>query len=177
MKKLLLPSFFLAVTLVCANSVLATPIVSIQGPTMVTAGSTFAVDVNIANVTDLFAFQFDVGFNQNNLMATSVVEGSFLPNGGSTFFIPGTIDNTNGVIALIADSLTGPVQGVSGSGTLAIFDFTAVGTGLTDLTVSNVILLDSSGNPISLVSNTPEPSTVILFALGALGVALKLRHK
>jgi adhesin HecA-like repeat protein len=175
MKKLLLPSLILAVTLFSGSSVLATPIVSIVGPTTVAQGSMFAVDVNIANVTDLNAFQFDVGFNQNNLMAMSVAEGSFLPSGGSTVFIPGTIDNTDGVIAATADALVGAV-GVSGSGTLAVFDFSAIGSGTTDLTVSNVILVDSNGNLINLVSNTPEPSTVILFALGALGLALKLRN-
>src|SRR5579872_3309794 len=108
-------------------SAFADPILSIQPPsTSVGAGSNFAVDVNISNVSDLFAFQFDIGFNPGILSATSITEGLFLPGGGTTFFIPGTIDNIGGTISSNADTLIGAISGVSGSGTLAIIDFTAL---------------------------------------------------
>jgi Cohesin domain/PEP-CTERM motif len=157
-------------------SAVATPILTIQGPTTVSQGSSLAVDVNIVSVTDLYGFQFDLGFNPSVLMATMVSEGAFLPSGGSTFFIPGTIDNTNGIVAATADTLTGALSGVSGSGTLAVFDFTAIANGATGLTLSNVILIDSNGNLINTVGNTPEPSALILFAVTLLG-ALGFRRK
>jgi hypothetical protein len=157
-------------------SAVATPILTIQGPTTVSQGSSLAVDVNIASVTDLYGFQFDLGFNPSVLMATMVSEGAFLPSGGSTFFIPGTIDNTNGIVAATADTLTGAMSGVTGSGTLAVFDFTAIANGSTGLTLSNVILVDSKGNLINTVGNTPEPNALALFAVTLLG-ALGLRRK
>src|SRR5579872_4655605 len=108
-------------------SAFADAILSIQpASTSTSPGSTFAVSVDISNVTDLYAFQFDIGFNPATLAGVSVTEGSFLPGGGSTFFIPGFIDNTGGTIAFSADTLIGPIPGVSGSGTLATIDFTAV---------------------------------------------------
>ena len=84
----------------------------------VTNGSTFAVDVNISGVTDLYNFQFDLGFNPAVIQATNVLEGAFLSGGGSTFFLPGTIDNTAGSITFNADTLEGMIPGVSGGGIL-----------------------------------------------------------
>jgi adhesin HecA-like repeat protein len=52
------------------------------------------------------------------LSATGITEGSFLPSGGSTFLIPGMIDNNAGIIAFNADTLLSAISGVSGSGTL-----------------------------------------------------------
>jgi hypothetical protein len=49
------------------------------------------------------------------LSATAVTDGAFLATG----FFPGFIENTAGTISFIADSLAGPVPGLSGSGTLA----------------------------------------------------------
>src|SRR5690242_1252599 len=134
----------LALTSMLFPTAFADPILSIQPPsTSVAAGNTFAVDVNISNVSDLFAFQFDITFNPGILSATSIIEGAFLPGGGTTFFIPGTIDNSGGTISSNADTLIGAISGVSGGGTLAILDFTTLGTGMSAIDIANVTLLDS----------------------------------
>jgi hypothetical protein len=57
----------------------------------VSNGAGFSVDVDVSDVSELTAFQFDIGFNPAVLSATAVTESSFLPSGGSTFFIPGTL--------------------------------------------------------------------------------------
>src|SRR5579863_8082042 len=64
-------------------------------------GQTFSLNITISNVTDLNAFQFDIGFNPLILNAIGTTEGSFLALGGPTFFLHGTIDNTFGTIAFI----------------------------------------------------------------------------
>src|SRR5438874_12162466 len=88
----------------------ADPILSLQPSAIsVTSGSKFSLDLNIADVTALFAIQFDLGFAPGVLSATSITEGLFLPAGGTTFFIPGTIDNVAGAITATADTLIGAV--------------------------------------------------------------------
>jgi hypothetical protein len=144
--------------------------------------------VNISSVTNLFDYQFDLAFNPSVLSATGITEGPFLSTGGSTFFIPGTIDNVGGTITFNADTLLGMVPGVSGNGTLIAFDFTAITPGTSPLTIENEILQDSTG---AILSNTvtsgsvtaqgtkpvPESSGLMLLLTGGaaalLGFALK----
>jgi hypothetical protein len=140
-----------------------TVIVQPSSPT-VNVGQHFSVDVSIDNVTDLYAFQFDLGFNPAALAADSVTEGSFLPGGGSTIFVAGTIDNVAGDVSNNGDTLLTAISGVDGSGSLASFDLTAIAPGLSPLNAFNVILLDSSLNNIDATemegSITVSPSPV-----------------
>ena len=62
----------------------------------VSAGNNVTLDVNISNITDLYAFQFDLSFDPGTVSAASIAEGAFLAGGGTTAFIPGTIDNVGG---------------------------------------------------------------------------------
>ncbi len=166
---------FLTSTLSVSSFADSIPTLSIipVSPT-VGVGTTFAIDVNIAGVTDLYDFQFDLSFNPTVLQATSVLEGTFLSSGGTTFFIPGTIDNAAGTITSNADTLLTAISGVSGNGTLLLLDFTALTEGTSDLTISDVILQDSTG--IVLTSGVtggsvtvqgapavPEPTVLMLF--------------
>lgn len=145
------------------------------------------LDVNIANVTDLFAFQFDVSFASGTLSGISITEGAFLSGGGTTAFIPGTIDNVGGTIASTADSLVGAIPGVNGSGTLAILTLTGLASGTSTIDLSNVILLDSSLNSITASSQSgsvtvtstavPEANTLVLLIAGVSLLAVNLLLK
>jgi hypothetical protein len=115
----------------------------------VSVGSTFAVDINISNVNDLYGYQFDLSFNPKLISAVSSSEGSFLTTGGtSTFFIAGTNDNKNGTVSATADTFIGAVPGANGSGNLAVLTFDAIGAGISSLALSGVALIDSSFNSI-----------------------------
>lgn len=166
-------------TALSTSPAMSDPTISIQ-PFTKTVGPSdvFALDINIATVSDLFAFQFDLGFDPTVLSATGITEGLFLAGGGSTFFIPGTIDNGVGTVSATADSLIGATSGVNGNGTLAEVQFTALAAGMSSITLSNVQLLDSNLSSIPFVTadgsvgvagaaTVPEPSSVLLFA-GAL---------
>jgi len=160
----------LTALLVAPTCVYAIPIISIQPPTpTVTAGQTFSLDVDIAAVADLYAFQFDIGFDPALLSAVSISEGPFLPSGGATIFFPGTIDNFAGTIAFNADSLVGAIPGVTGNGTLLTIDFVALAAGISSIDISNEVFLDSSFNAIAVDNagatiTIPAPSTLALFA-------------
>lgn len=145
-------------------------------------GETFSLNVDIADVTDLYAFQFDMGFDPTLLAAASESEGSFLFV-GARFFFPGIIDNVGGAISGTADTLIGPVPGASTSGTprvLATLQFTALGLGMSPITLSNIVLLDSSLSDISFSSvdgsvtvgpaAVPEPRLIVVLFAGFLAI-------
>jgi hypothetical protein len=138
------------------------------GSGTVAIGNVLNIPVSISGVSDLYAFQFDLSFDPAVLELLGISEGAFLPTAGVTFFSPGVIDNLAGVASFTADSLVGPVQGASGTGDLASFEFRAIRFGSSDLTLSNVILLDSSLNDIAFTTQSgilhvvPEPGALPL---------------
>jgi adhesin HecA-like repeat protein len=167
----------------------ATPILSIEPPSLlVERGDSFSLDVRISGVTDtdLFAFQFDLAFDPLILSARSITEGPFLPSGGATAFIAGTVDNTAGTITGTADTLIGAIPGVNGSGVLAFVDFEALSLGTSPITFSNEFLLDSDLHqfPITGIVDgvvgvfvieailIPEPSTWLLLSTAGFGLLI-----
>ena len=155
----------------------ATPTLSIEPPNqVVNVGDGVSLDVSVADVTDLFGYQFDVAFNPLVLAAQSITEGTFLSGGGSTFFIPGNIDNVAGIINFTANTLIGAIPGVNGGGVLAQMNFSAMGAGNSAVNFSGVTLLDSTLSDISVLivpgsvqvqsSAVPEPASLWLVASG-----------
>jgi hypothetical protein len=161
--------------------------VSIQPPaSTANVGSIFDVFVDISGVNDLYAFQFEASFDPKVIHAVGVNEGPFLPSGGGTFFVPGAMDNSVGSISLTGDSLLGPDAGVTGSGHLVALSFEAFGPGISQVSLSNMTLLNSSLSNISFTSNNgsvtvsgstvPEPTTMLLLGFGLLWL-VPLRKK
>lgn len=128
----------------------AQAVISIDPTTQTTsAGNVLTVDVLISNVSDLYGYQFDLGFNPSVLQAVSSAEGPFLATGGSTFFISGTSDNLSGTVSGTANTLLSAINGVNGSGELAVFTFDAIGAGTSTFTIQNETLLNSGLNVVS----------------------------
>jgi len=175
----------IAVVALCPVAAVADTVVSIEPPNSGFAlNKNFSLRIFVSDVSDLFAYQFDLGFDPKVLSATSVSEGSFLRDAGPTFFVPGTIDNKAGTISFTADTLLGSARGFSvGGGTLATANFKAISTGISPVTLSDVTLLDSKlstidsaveGGTVSVtpVAPVPEPATLTLLSAGLIAVAL-----
>lgn len=87
----------------------------------------FTVDIDLTEVVDLYAWEFNITYDTTKLTATNAQEGPFLKSGGSTQFNK-TIDDANGWVYAYA-SLIGDVAGVTGSGDLANITFSIDATG------------------------------------------------
>jgi hypothetical protein len=140
--------------------------ISVQpiGNSGLTLGQTFSINITVSNVTDCYAWQAFLYYQSAVLNGTvdqngnpELQEGPFLSSGGSTFFVLSNFTDyynaTYGVIG-VADTLVGPVAGVSGSGTLATINFTAVGSGSSVLDLDDAELFNSSEPFPSLIPST-----------------------
>ena len=180
-KQVLAAAVFSALTMGAAQAV---PPISLNvSPSPAAEGNTVLVNVNISGAVDIYAYQFSLLFNPAVLQATTSTEGSFLPAGGSTFYVPGTVNNTLGTVNFTIGTLLGTLPGVSGSGTLATLSFNAAALGTSTLGLRDVLLLDSellevaptfTGGAVTVV---PEPSTWLMFGLGLAGVAGLARRR
>lgn len=166
----------------------AAPILVIEPATKnVVAGDTFSLDISISDVVDLYAFEFDLGFDPTVFGATSITEGAFLSTAGATFFIPGAIDNAAGNISFTANTLIGALPGVSGDGVLATVLFSAVGAGTSPVNLFGVTLLDSSlsgiatttqgGSVVAIQGVVPEPSVLLLLGTSLAALQLSPRRR
>ena len=126
--------------------------------TSVYLDDTFTLRLRAKDITDLAGWQSDIAFDPAVLEVVEVTEGDFLKaEDVSTFFVPGTIDNTIGKITNVSTARF--KGGVSGTGTLLSVIFTAKVVGETRVTFSNFYAGSSSTEVIP--SDTPEITITI----------------
>jgi len=123
-------------------------------PSSVTAnpGDSFTVNINVADVSGLYGWQFKLGFDSKILYANDVTEGPFLDQGGNAFLAK-TIDNFQGYVD-VACAFLGIGFPVSGSGVLATINFSVLDTGESSLALYDTTLLDSSIPPQNIGHST-----------------------
>jgi hypothetical protein len=130
-------------------------------------GDTFTIDVNVANVSKLAGWEFQLFYRTEVVVATTVKEGPFLSSAGTTFFVPvgGGFNNnynaTHGRVYL-ADGILGDTPGVSGSGTLANITFQIIGPG------SSALALPQDPAITKLYDNSPSPQRIPYTAFSGL---------
>lgn len=145
---LLLSTVFFYKAMVPVGTASAITIISVNPPTIAAAlGQNFTININISDVVDLYGWEFKLGWNSTLLEALDVSEGTFLKQGGDTFFWP-IINNTGGYV-LVDCTLLGDVPGVSGNGTLATVKLYVEGEGECDLDLYDTKLVSSYEQPIT----------------------------
>jgi hypothetical protein len=132
----------------------------------------FTVPIEITDAIDLVTWQFDLAFDPTDLQATLVTEGPFTSGNGQflTLFIPGVIDNTAGLISIVAGAYLDLPPGPSGDGVLAYVEFTQLGSGQSAIRVEDPITSEGSRTPV------PEPSTMALLTSGLALAGWRHRH-
>lgn len=155
----------------------ATPIVSVPNLT-VGVGDSIPVSISITDAIDLEYFQFDLAFDPlivaaNNAGATT---GALLP-ADWYFTSSGFVDDTAGHI--LGVSAFG--SAFSGSGEIAVINFTALAPGVSGLMLSNVFLnlSDHGFNTSNGQLSVPEPGTLSLLVCGfvLISMARRLRRR
>lgn len=164
-------------------------IVSNSTTSNIELGSSFNVGIDVQDITDLYAFEFDIEYDSAKIFLNTVSEGTFLSDSGTTFFFEGLNDTSSGVLSFASNTLISPIAGASGSGNLINLSFDTLDIGFSDLIISNVIFLDSNlldisanieSGGFSIISGSttvPEPSTIVLLALGISGIIWVRRRK
>lgn len=145
-------------SIVAQPSASSTTTVYVVSPSnTVVVGQRFIVKVNISEVSDLYGWEFRLRWNPNLLDIVEVTEGSFLKQGGDTFFSKKT-NNTEGSV-LVDCTLLGDVSGVNGNGTLAVVTFYAKVQGESVLDLYETTLINSREQPIAHIATDGNVST------------------
>jgi len=109
---------------------------------------TFTINISIANVTDLYGWEFKLYYNNTMLNGTGIIEGPFLSTGGSPFFNVSDFNDaynaTHGRV-WATGVLLGNVSGVNGSGVLASVTFMCKEFGSSILQLVDTTLGDPEG--------------------------------
>lgn len=128
-------------------------------------GDTFAVDLYLADVIDMFGYDVTLKYDTSVLTATAINIGDFLlPN---YLEWKKVIDNDAGYIWYAASQKTYE-SGLDGSGILVTVTFTVLSSAQTLLLLSNSKVSDSFGSPIihteynGLLNNPPSEIAVSL---------------
>ena len=122
-------------------------------------GQEFTVNMTIHDALAVQRFGLGLTFNPDLLNCTSFNQGEFLKSAGSTFWIPGTINNVAGRVDACACSLLGAI-GASGDGRLAYLTFKVKTPGVSDLHITNLKVFDLNGSTVW--ANIIDVYTVVL---------------
>jgi hypothetical protein len=129
----------------------STAIRVVPSPVSALLGDTLRVNITVTDVSDMAGYGFKLYWLRDKLNGTSILEGPFLKQAGSTYFnVVNFMDNYNSThgLAWVTSVLLGPGPGVYGSGAVASISFKAKNIGSTGLWLSDTMLVDSAANKI-----------------------------
>lgn len=125
----------------------------------VSNGETFTLDVKISGASDFYGFQFNLEYDPSILEFQGASEGTFLSkNGADQTFCMDYDDETPGLVKNIVCIRLGKGS-VDGEGLLETLTFKAIGTGTSQITLSNVKLTNSKAERLD--SNTLDGGVIV----------------
>lgn len=124
------------------------------GSVTAAAGTSITLKVNIENAGNLAAFQLTLNYDAELLQRGAISAGDFLSQTGRpvTAFEP--IELEPGTVMFQVVSGPSDKPGASGAGTLATLSFTGLNEGLSLVSLPEVVLLDTAGNPTIVAGRT-----------------------
>jgi hypothetical protein len=180
----------------CAHAWAVPTLSTVVSPNPAAPGSMVSVAVRIADITDLYAYNFSLNFDSTLLQATGYTAGEFLGGPDDAYFGVADLDNGSGTVSYAYGGVAGPGAGISGSGTLAYFTFETLGVGISGLDFSDVLFLNSSpdGNGDIAVGaingslaveapvtppggDVPEPASWMLVGVGMIAAGALRRRR
>ena len=120
----------------------------VQVGSPVTVGDSVDVQVSVDDVADLAGFEFSLAYDVSLLAGVTATSGDLFGADGFTLasgFSVGMADFSEVSLATFGVDVTVPAL-------LATFHFTALASGISQLTLGQVLLSDSRGNPIGAVN-------------------------
>jgi len=131
-----------ALTLILTGESSPEPSVFVSPPSIaVNVNQTFELDINVSEASDLYGWEFKLGWNPTLLDVVNVTENSFLSTGGETYIVS-KVNNVEGYI-LVGCTLLRNITGVNGNGTAATVEFKAERAGSTTLDLHDTKLVSS----------------------------------
>jgi len=128
----------------------------------------FTVNISIRDSYQIKAFGVGMTFNPSLLNCTGIFQGDFLKKVGTTMWVPGSIDNTAGIIGQSVCIFQDPTLYASGDGQLAYVTFKVKALGVSDLHLRDVELVNVNGEWIEFniidvytVTEVTPPQTVV----------------
>lgn len=145
-----------ALTAACSESGKQTSLIIAIAERQVKQGDAYAVEVRIDTGTASRGAQFALNFDPALMRCDGVAEGSFFKdwaaaNGAVTVMVPQSpvIDNSQGRISTQGVAIMGGSGGgATGTGVLCTCYFTVLADGEVELTLSDVVVVDKSGESI-----------------------------
>jgi hypothetical protein len=126
----------------------------------VNVNQTFQVAINVSGASDIYGWEFKLGYNNSLLELVSITEGSFLSSSRDTYFVPKNM-GTDGYMLAGCTSLRN-VAGVDGNGTIAKVEFRAKAPGSSILDLYDTKLVNSARQ---LVEHIETGGTAQVFAI------------
>ncbi len=114
--------------------------------TTVVIGSSFSIDVRIADVANLYGAEIELGYDSSILEATAIIPGD-APQ--PDFVVVSNIDNNLGVITYAVTQLA-PTPPKTGDFVIAHINFKKITSGTTALDINSIVLSDPNGLPITV---------------------------
>ena len=118
-----------------------------------TVGSALSVSINVANVSNLYGYDFKLYYDTRILDVKNVTEGSFLKSKGLTFFkvkeMKDNYNSTHGRVWMYSTMLS-PAAPASGFGTVAIIEFKSVKAGTVAINLYDTKFVNSNSGRINI---------------------------